>query len=237
MLWAIKKFIGRYPLFHSTCAEETEYIRLSFGKDARIVQIPNFIEVPDEVESSAGKYILLLGRIHWKKGIDNLIRAVSMSEEFLRSEYVLKIAGKGASGYQKDLQELVSELKLEEKIIFVGQVEGEAKQKLLADAFWTIMPSHTENFGLVVLESLAQNTPVVASTGSPWEVLETEKLGFWRDNSPEELSRILTRIVEMDAAEYEAHRKRGRKFVKENFDMSQNIERWTDAYRSLNPGD
>ena len=199
------------------------------------MQIPNFIEVPEQVERSGGKYILFLGRIHWKKGIDNLIHAVSMTEEFLRSDYVLKIAGKGAPAYQKDLQNLVSHLKLDDKVVFVGQVEGEEKQKLIADAYWTIMPSHTENFGLVVLESLAQNTPVIASTGSPWEILETERLGFWRDNSPEELSRALKLIVEMDGAEYEAYRKRGREFVEENFDMSRNIERWTDAYRSLSP--
>jgi glycosyltransferase involved in cell wall biosynthesis len=127
----------------------------------------------------------------------------------------------------------VADLKVTEKIEFVGQVEGDEKQKLLADAFWTIMPSHTENFGLVVLESLAQNTPVIASKGAPWEVLETEKLGFWVENSPEKLSDALRRILTMDAAEYEDYRNRGRAFVIENFDIKQNIRKWTDTYRGL----
>lgn len=234
VLWFIKRFIGQYPVFHSTCYEETDYIKLSFGEGAEIVQIPNFIEIPRKVERSAGeKYILFLGRVAWKKGIENLINAIAISDEFMRSEYVLKIAGRGAPEYVASLKELVAKEKLEKKIEFVGQVEGEAKQKLLADAFWTIMPSLTENFGLVVLESLAQNTPVIASKGSPWEVLEKERLGFWVDNSPECLAGVLKKIVGMDASEYDSYRSRGREFVENNFDISKNIGKWTETYRQL----
>ena len=179
------------------------------------------------------KYFLFLGRIHWKKGIENLIKAFSQTPELRDSDSVLKIAGKGSPAYVAELQKLVAELGMSDRIRFVGQVEGEAKQKLLANAFWTIMPSHTENFGLVVLESLAQNTPVVASKGSPWGSLETEKLGFWVDNSPEELSGTLVRIIRMDEAEYEGYRKRGRRFVRQNFDMSENIHTWSETYRKL----
>jgi glycosyltransferase involved in cell wall biosynthesis len=233
VLWSIKRFIGRYPLFHSTCDAETTYIGDAFGEGAAVVQVPNFIEIPGEVERSDGKYILFLGRIHWKKGIENLLTAISMTKEFLELDLVLKIAGRGAPGYEAELRKIVSDLNLTEKIQFVGQVEGDEKQKLLADAFWTIMPSHTENFGLVVLESLAQNTPVIASKGSPWEALETEKLGFWVDNSPEELSRTLRRIVTMEATEYEDYRRRGRAFVSENFDIGRNIQKWVEIYRGL----
>lgn len=233
VLWTIKKFIGRYPVFHSTCDEETAYIKLAFGDTACIVQIPNFIEIPPVVERNPGKYILFLGRVAWKKGIQNLINAIAMSDAFLRSEYVLKIAGTGAPAYVAELQDLVAKHRLEKKVEFIGQVEGEAKQRLLADAFWTIMPSLTENFGLVVLESLAQNTPVIASKGSPWESLETERLGFWVDNSPEELADVLKRIVEMDETEYADYRSRGRSFVERNFDIRQNIDKWIQTYETL----
>ncbi|HEX6124945.1 MAG TPA: glycosyltransferase [Pyrinomonadaceae bacterium] len=220
-------------MYHSTCEEETGFIRSVFGPEAKIVEIPNFVEMPPLADRAGEKYLLYLGRFHRKKGIENLISALSMTDEFLRSDYILKIAGRGPSAYEKKLRELVAELDLEKRVQFVGQVEGEEKQKLLAGAYWTLMPSHTENFGMVVLESLAQNTPVVASTGSPWEVLETEKLGFWRGNSPEELSQILKCILEMDSSEYENYRRRGREFVKRNYDISQNIGRWIETYKSL----
>jgi glycosyltransferase involved in cell wall biosynthesis len=233
VLWCIKKFIGQYPVFHSTCDEETAYIKKIFGDDARVVQIPNYLEIPAKVERESRKYLLYIGRIHPKKAIDNLIKAVSISEEFMNSEYVLKIAGKGKKEFENDLRKLVEKLDLSEKVIFEGQVEGAAKQKILADAFWTIMPSHTENFGIVVLESLSQSTPVIASKGSPWASLESEKIGFWTQNSPESLAEKLKEILEMPATEYREYRERCRGFVEREFDIGKNIDKWIELYKNL----
>lgn len=233
ILWAIKKFIGKYPVFHSTCNEETAYIKKIFGDDARVAQIPNFIEIPGKIEREPENYILYIGRIHPKKAIDNLIKAISITEEFLQSGYVLKIAGKGKKEFETDLRRLVEKLGLSEKVIFVGQVEGEAKQKLLADAFWTIMPSHTENFGIVVLESLAQSTPVIASKGSPWASLENEKIGYWSENEPEILSERIKEILKMPDSVYKEYRSRCRVFVEREFDIKGNINKWIDLYKTL----
>jgi glycosyltransferase involved in cell wall biosynthesis len=233
ILRVIKWLMGNYPLFHSTCDEETRYIRDVFGDNARIVQITNFIEVPDQVERVDGNYLLYIGRLHPKKGIENLINALSMTDAFLRSDRMLKIAGKGKLEYEADLRDLITSLKLDSKVEFVGQVEGNQKEQLLAGASWTIMPSHTENFGLVVVESLAQGTPVIASKGSPWEVLDKEGLGFWTENSPEALSEVLARVMAMGREEYEEYRKRGRPFVEQHFDMQKNIGRWVETYRGM----
>jgi glycosyltransferase involved in cell wall biosynthesis len=233
ILWCIKKFIGKYPVFHSTCDEETQYIKDVFGADIKFFQIPNYIEIPAEVERNSADFLLYIGRIHPKKAIDNLIRAVSISEEFLSSRYVLKIAGTGKKEFRNDLEALVESLDLADKVKFIGQVEGAEKQQLLADAFWTIMPSHTENFGIVVLESLAQSTPVIASKGSPWASLDKEKIGIWADNSPEILAEKITEILKMPPDEYTRYRQRCRGFVETEFDIGQNIDKWINLYRSL----
>ena len=233
VLGAIRTLVGKYAVFHSTCEEETQYIRNTFGTDTRVVEIPNYLEIPEQVERRPGSYLLYIGRLHEKKGIENLIKALAMNEVFRRSAFTLKIAGKGRPEYEQTLRELVSSEQLEDKIEFIGQVEGAAKEQLYADADWTIMPSHTENFGLVVLESMAQNTPVIASKGTPWEILEKEDLGFWTENSPDALSAIITRVLEMDGGEYEEYRRRGRPFVEENFDMRKNIDRWVKTYREM----
>ena len=233
ILWCLKKIFKKYPTFHSTCREETEYIRMVFGDRARVAEIPNYIEIPDKAARNSGKYILYIGRIHPKKAIDNLIKAVLMSEEFMNSDFVLKIAGTGKKEFENDLRELVDKLGLNQKVIFVGQVEGIEKQKILADAFWTIMPSHTENFGIVVLESLAQSTPVIASKGSPWASLEDEQIGFWTENSPEMLASKIDDVFKMPDSEYEKYRSRCRGFVEREFDIQKNIGRWVDLYESL----
>lgn len=232
-VWAIRKFLARKATFHSTCDEETEYIKDLFGEDARVFQIPNFIEIPDPVERVAKHYFLFVGRLHRKKGIENLLQALASNPDFLEGRYKMKFAGKGTPEYERSLRRLVSDLKLGDKVEFVGQVEGDAKQKLYADAFWTIMPSHTENFGLVVLESLAQGTPVIASTGSPWGVLEREHLGFWVDNSPESLSAAISSTLQMAAGQYEEYRQRARPFVERDYSIEKNINKWLELYASL----
>ena len=57
------------------------------------------------------------------------------------------------------------------------------------------MPSHTENFGIVATEALFQNTPVIASKHTPWEILETEQAGFHIINTPQVISQAVITIL------------------------------------------
>jgi glycosyltransferase involved in cell wall biosynthesis len=204
-----------------------------FGDNARVMQVENYMDIPHEVKCSQGRYLLFIGRLNPKKGIDNLLRAIAMNERFMKSDLKLKLAGRNSHDHEPVLRSLVSELGLHEKVEFLGQIEGEEKQKLLAGALWTVMPSHTENFGIVVLESLAQNTPVIASKGSPWESLEEENVGFWVGTSPERLSAAIDRALDIQKEEYLSMRSRSRKFVETRYSMEANVDKWIDLYRSL----
>ena len=233
ILWAMKKVLGGHVVFHSTSNNETANIHRIFGPDARVFQIPNYIEVEPESKRQAGEFLLYMGRIHPKKAIDNLIRAVSMSKEFMRSDFVLKIAGHGKPEHRAALSSLVSELNMEPKVEFLGQVEGTAKSQLYADAYFTFMPSHTENFGVVVLESLAQSTPVVASVHTPWSVLEKEGIGFWSENSPGGLAEIVDKVLTMSPPDYEEYRSRSRPYVLREYDIRNHMDEWLEMYESL----
>jgi len=232
-LWLYRNFISKRCIFHSTSDLETRYIKQQFKHDIRIVEIPNYFELPDRATREPQKYLLFVGRLKRKKAIEALIEAVARSRQFLESDLVLKVAGRGDEGYLIGLKRLANDLGITNRVEFVGQVEGEAKEKLYANAYWTFMPSHTENFGMVVLESLAQNTPVMAAKGTPWQILEDEKVGIWSDNSPESLAQAVDRIIAMPADEYDGYRQRGRPFVEEHFDIRKNIDRWNNFYASL----
>jgi glycosyltransferase involved in cell wall biosynthesis len=232
-LYLVKMFVGTSATYHSTCDEETEYIKNTFGKNARIVQIPNFIEMPEPVKRVGQRYFLYLGRLDKKKAIDNLLYALAISSAFKDSDLVLRVAGTGIRSYEEYLRSLVSELDLGEKVQFLGQVSGDQKQSLLANAYFTLMPSHTENFGNVVLESLAQNTPVLASRGTPWSALEENKIGLWVDNSPQYLSAAIDQLVNLDPASYNEMRAGARDFVLNNYDIEMNQKRWIEFYESL----
>jgi glycosyltransferase involved in cell wall biosynthesis len=101
-------------------------------------------------------FLLFLGRLHPKKGCDFLVKAFSE----LRPSIDLVLAGPGASpAYTAELKRLAAGL----PITFTDLIEGEVKAGALACAEALILPSHQENFGLVVAEALSFGTPVLLS--------------------------------------------------------------------------
>ena len=94
--------------------------------------------------------------------MENLIHAVKKSKTFKESDYKIIIAGDKKNDFAKKLEKEVNRIGLSKKI-FIGHVSGKDKQNLLAESKWLILPSFSENFGIVVIEALAQSTPVIAS--------------------------------------------------------------------------
>jgi len=129
---------------------------------------------------------------------------------------------------------MVIEKKLQKRILFVGHVEGDSKMKLLKYAKCLILPSHSENFGNVVIEALEYGTPVIASKGTPWEILNEKNAGIWSKNDGLSLSKAMTTIINMNENSYEEICRNANKLVKDHFDVDSNIENWIDLYKSLN---
>ena len=69
------------------------------------------------------------------------------------------------------------------------------------------MPSHTENFGIVALESLVNGTPVVASKETPWSILHEFKAGYWINNTPSELSSAVISLLSNKSVNWEENSK------------------------------
>ena len=91
--------------------------------------------------------------------------------------------------------------------------------------------SNSENFGNVVLESLSQGTPVVASKGTPWQSLEESKAGFWIDNNPKEIANCIDRIMSYSEKEYYLKRENAFALAK-RFDVYDNINQWETVLKS-----
>ena len=106
------------------------------------------------------RILLFLSRIHPKKGVDMLIEAfaaVSQAEPRLQ----LVIAGPDQVGWQDALQERATELGIAERITWPGMLSGELKWGAFRSAELFCLPSHQENFGVVVAEALASGLPVM----------------------------------------------------------------------------
>jgi len=122
---------------------------------------------------SGKRSILFLSRLHPKKGIEFLIEAAAMLANNSDSFQVL-IAGPGDPSYVESLRQLVAKHALADRIHFLGMVRGADKLSLfqLADVF--VLPTHQENFGVVLVEALASGTPVVTTRGTDiWQELQT----------------------------------------------------------------
>jgi glycosyltransferase involved in cell wall biosynthesis len=106
------------------------------------------------------RLILFLSRIHPKKGVDLMIDAfasVAGSDVRLR----LMIAGPGSPTYIDKLQAMAVSAGVADRIIWPGMLQGDLKWGALRAAELFCLPSHQENFGIVIAESLACGTPVM----------------------------------------------------------------------------
>ena len=108
------------------------------------------------------RFLLFLGRIQIKKGCDLLLRSFA-AQAARDPELHLVMAGPDPEGWVAQLQQLATDLGCAHRVHWPGMLRGEAKWGAfrLAEAF--ILPSHQENFGIAVAESLACGTPVLIS--------------------------------------------------------------------------
>ena len=108
------------------------------------------------------RFLLYLGRIHRKKGCDLLIKAFAKYAESDPALHLV-IAGPDKSGWSKKLQALAVRLGMADRITWPGMLTGDAKWGAFYAAEAFILPSHQENFGIAVAESLACSLPVLIS--------------------------------------------------------------------------
>jgi len=233
ILTLVKRIPKNDIVFHATCKEETSYIKSHFGTEVNSIEIPNYLSLPTLLSEKKSSYFLFVGRIHPIKGIDNLIRAFAQSQLFMDSNFTLKIAGDFNNPYGLSLVTLVEELELKNKVDFIGYVVGDKKQQLLAQAYFSFLPSYSENFGNVVMEALSQKTPVVASRGTPWSILEEYGAGFWVENSSKVLSGIIDEIIGMTKSEYEDYSNNAYLLVNEKYDIVKHVDAWIEQYKRL----
>lgn len=190
---------GAAALHATSREEEDELARLL--PSIRTVSIPNGV-TPAKTPSveRKPKTVLFLGRVHPVKALDRLLLALSkLAPKYPELEAV--IAGPNDEGEWERLESMLPSLEPTPRVRYIGPVSGPVKDELLASATVLVLPSHTENFGQVVVEALAMGTPVVASRSTPWAVLEEAKAGVWVPNDPERLADGLDRVLgDPDAA-------------------------------------
>jgi glycosyltransferase involved in cell wall biosynthesis len=220
-------------LIHATSPEEALACREGFPSTQTIV-VPNGVDVPGapggEALANEGFEFIFLGRLHPIKGIEQLLEACARVARDEERKFSLTIAGAGDEEYSRRLERLVRSLGLESRVRLVGFLDGDDRSELLRRANALVLPSHSENFGMVVAEALAHGTPVIASQGTPWRDLEARGCGLWVRNTPECLAEAMARMM---ASSTSRMGQLGRAWMQEEFSWPHVASRMIEAYRRL----
>lgn len=201
-------FFQRNMLNDASCMHATEINEVKalrkIGVTSPIALIPNGIDLSEFEDMGSKsksknnlsldvskKYVLFISRIHPKKGLDYLIHSFSeLASEY--SSYDLLIVGPvDDSDYYKVILKLIVDYGLKDRIHFFGMLRGRRRIDAYNASTIFALPSHTENFGLVIAEALAARLPVITTHGTPWEEIESMDAGWWVELKQESIDNAL----------------------------------------------
>jgi glycosyltransferase involved in cell wall biosynthesis len=142
-----------------TVSESTKEELKRFGIQGNVSVIPNGIDVGFHLGKKAEKpRIVYFGRIKNYKRIDHILKAYSIVKQRI-PDAELVIAGRGEFDH---LQDYAISLKIDESVMFMGEVDEEAKVEILSSAWVYVIASTKEGWGISVIEANACGTPAIA---------------------------------------------------------------------------
>lgn len=202
------------------------------------------LENPDQSDAFRAKtrdldgrpYLLFLSRIHRKKGCDLLVEAFAAIAS-ARPDLDLVIAGPDQENWTEALWQRASELAIEKRIHFPGLLTGEAKWGAYRGAEAFVLPSHQENFGIVVAEALGCGVPVlITNKVNIWREIEAAKAGLIEDDTADGIARLLRAWLTIPDEQRAKMRGAARRLFEAKFDLEKiaplTIERIIEAARA-----
>ncbi len=215
---------------HVTCEEEMRVVRaLGFTNPVAVIgnPVPTPFILPIYRDDSVK--FGYLGRLHPRKHIERLIDALAQLSRDEQARCELVIIGSGKPAYEAFLREQAKRLQLT-NIRFAGFVEGEEKQQLLASLSALFVPSDFENFGMIIPEALHCGTPVWASTGTPWQLLNERGCGWWQEPKVENIVSTMRQIIAMKPEKLDEMGLVGRQIVAEQFAVDIVAQQMNELY-------
>lgn len=225
-----------------TCEEERQLARQSFWlyRANEVVTSYGTSSPPSNGDELAQRFldrhphlhgkriVLFLSRIHEKKGCDLLLDAFAQVAT-VDDRLHLVMAGPDQSGWTSSLKAQAQRLGITDKVSWLGMLQGEEKWGVFYSAEVFCLPSHQENFGIVVAEALACGKPVLISNKvNIWREIEHDGAGFVDADTGNGTVRNLQRWLATDSDGYGAMSERAKRCFSARFHINKAAERLID---------
>jgi glycosyltransferase involved in cell wall biosynthesis len=222
---------------HVTTTMEADQLQKLLLKPQRLAVVPYVLDLAPAVRCATNMhansihhidkpFILFLGRVNWKKGLDRLISSLPQVPGV-----ELVIAGNDEENYRSKLAALAQREGVAARIRFIGPLYGSAKWALLRQARLLTLPSYSENFGIVVLEAMAAGCPVVVTPEvglAP--VLRETNAGLVSDGNPKQLAAAINCLLN-DRDKCRRMSEVGKRIAAERFSSDAIARRMEEVYK------
>ena len=180
------------------------------------------------------KIILYLGRLHKAKGIDFLIKAYAHMIKTMKCDNTLLVIAGPDDGYLIYAKQIVTTLKVNDKVVFIGMLSEEDKKCAFVDSDIVVNVEPKNVYGLVPLEAAACAVPVIVSTGNAIsDIVNEGKFGFSvQYGALNELACTLLKFISNNSIRADMG-KRGREFVFKNYGWSINVDKLEKVYEQI----
>ena len=242
LAWRLRKNLDRATAIHFTTPAERDLVAPMGLRAPSLIEpvgidFSEFQTLPERglfrakhLALAGRPMVLFLSRLSPQKGLDVLIPAMIRTND----DVFLVLAGPDYDNYGEQVRGWVSDLLLQDRVIFTGMLHGHERIEAFRDADLFVLPSHHENFGIVVAEAMAAGTPVVISREvNIWqEVVGAGAGAAVTRGDDRELSAELNRWL-ADAAMRTAAGEQAREFARVHYDWQNIANRWVGHYNNL----
>jgi len=214
------------PVFNAVIVPEG----LDLSDSSSQLEAPDFAQL---FPQTAGKRVILfLGRINFKKGLDILAKAYGIVRRVSPDTHLV-IAGPDNEGYEATVRRCLEIEGLTPHVTFTGMLVGAAKSAAFKAANVFVLPSYTENFGLVLCEAMQYSLPVVVSNKvNIWREIAGADAGVVVECAPSQVAEAILSLLEKPELA-RAMGERGKRLVRERYGMESVAQQMLNVYQRL----
>ncbi|WP_338761282.1 glycosyltransferase family 4 protein [Bernardetia sp. ABR2-2B] len=184
-----------------------------------------------QTETNKPFIFTILGLLHPAKGQAEAIKAFAEIQKKYPNTVLQLIGKSNFKGYQEELESLVKEYSLEEKVIFEGYISNPITKLLESDVL--LMCSTAEGMGRVTIEGMACGCVLIGkNSGATGELIEHKQTGFLYNSDYKNLAKQMAFVLENQELCNEI-RQNAFEFVKENFSTESYVSKVIEAYHTV----